>query len=116
MPREAGRLATWRLCGMALAVATSLAWPERVMAQGAEQQVTQRLVQEFGVEERRIADLRKSHLGYGEIHHVLSLATQMPGGITDENVNEIMAMRQERKMGWGAIAHELGTPPHGHNR
>jgi hypothetical protein len=72
------------------------------------QHVTQRLMQEFGVEEARITGLREQNLGYGEIHHALTLARQMPGGITDENVNTIMQMRQEQHMGWGQISQELG--------
>jgi hypothetical protein len=111
---------------LALGLATALGAPSTVWsAEGDEQaatqldeeanspdgaqHVTQRLTQEFGVEEARITSLREKNLGYGEIHHALSLARQMPGGITDDNVNSIMQMRQDQHMGWGKIAQELGT-------
>ena len=44
------------------------------------QHVTQRLSQTFGVEASRITELRQEQLGYGEIHHLLSIAQRMPGG------------------------------------
>lgn len=73
------------------------------------QRVTQRLATEFNVPAEQVTSLREEGMGYGEIHHALSLAEQMPGGITDANVDQIVTMRQEQKMGWGRIAQELGT-------
>jgi len=72
-------------------------------------QVVERLATAFHVEASQVEDLREQGLGYGEIHHVFALANQMPGGITQENVDAIMEMRQGEKMGWGHIAHEVGT-------
>lgn len=73
------------------------------------QHVTQRLMQEFGVDEARISSLRDERLGYGEIHHALSLAQQMPGGITDDNINQLLQMWQDQHLGWGQIAQQLDT-------
>lgn len=71
--------------------------------------VINRLKNEFHVEESQINDLRsKEKLGYGEIGIALSLAQQMPGGITNENIQKVMDLRQgERKTGWGNVAKEL---------
>ncbi len=130
MNRGMGWKVRGSLCGMVLAISTILGWPHAVVVQAAEEEahegtasdldheastpegtkrVTQKLATEFGVEEARITSLRDKGLGYGEAHHALSLSEHMPGGITDENVNTIMTMRQKQKMGWGEIAHALGT-------
>lgn len=71
--------------------------------------VQQKLAAKFGVEESQIASLRDESLGYGEIDHTLTLAERQPGGITDENVDNILAMRQDQHMGWGQIAKSEGT-------
>ena len=71
--------------------------------------VTERLAGKFHVETKVISDLRDQHLGFGEIDHALTLANQLPGGATQENIDQIMAMRQENGMGWGQIGHELDT-------
>ena len=74
------------------------------------QQVVRKLEQEFSVSESQVTSLRDRKLGFGEIAVVFSLAKKMPGGITDDNVNRIMTMRQGTPtMGWGRIAQELGT-------
>lgn len=74
------------------------------------QQVVRKLEQEFSVSESQVTSLRDRNLGFGEIAVVFSLAKKMPGGITDDNVNRIMTMRQgPPTMGWGRIAQELGT-------
>ena len=71
--------------------------------------VVDKLKTEFGVDEARIQGLRDQKLGYGGVSIVLSLAQTMPGGITDGNVQKIMALRQGPPvMGWGKIAKELG--------
>jgi hypothetical protein len=72
-----------------------------------EQRVIQRLTAKFNVDEARVTGLREKGLGYGEVDHALTLAERLPGGITDENVNQIMAMRQDQHMGWGKISQEL---------
>ncbi len=75
-----------------------------------EKAVTERLEKEFGVDDARIKSLRDKNLGYGEVAITLSLAGKLPGGITDENVNKIISMRQGPPMaGWGKVAKELGV-------
>lgn len=69
----------------------------------------QKLAAKFGVDEAEIASLRGENLGYGEIDHTLTLAERMPGGITDENVGQVLEMRQDQHMGWGQIAKSQGT-------
>ncbi len=77
---------------------------------GGKNAVVLKLEKEFNVPESRITSLRDKKLGYGEITIVLSLCNTMPGGITDANVNEVMAMRAGPPvMGWGEIANKLGT-------
>ena len=70
--------------------------------------VVEKLRNEFQVEESVINDLRSRDMGYGEVGIALSLAKQMPGGITDENIQKVMDLRQgESKMGCGNVAKEL---------
>lgn len=71
--------------------------------------VVERFTSQFGVEETRIEDLRAQKLGYGEISIAFSLAQKMPGGITDENMDKVLALRkgEEGKMGWGNVAKKL---------
>jgi len=71
--------------------------------------VVNRLENEFHVEESQINNLRvKEKLGYGEIGIALALARQMPGGVTKENIQKVVDLRQgEKKTGWGNIAKEL---------
>lgn len=90
-------------------------WLSRVYAQDAdankgEAKAETRLEQKFNVSDARIDSLRKQKLGFGEISHVLSLAKQMPGGINDQNIDKVMALRQGQgghKEGWGDVAHDL---------
>lgn len=71
--------------------------------------VTDKLMAEFKVDAARIQGLRDQKLGYGEVSIVLALAQGMPDGITDANVQKIMALRQGPPvMGWGKIAKEMG--------
>ncbi|PIQ83801.1 MAG: hypothetical protein COV75_05590 [Candidatus Omnitrophica bacterium CG11_big_fil_rev_8_21_14_0_20_63_9] len=67
---------------------------------------TQRFMKEFSVDESRIGSLRDPRFSDDDIRRTLSLAQQMPGGITDENVDRIVRMRQDR-MEWGRISREL---------
>jgi hypothetical protein len=72
--------------------------------------VVGRIEKEFSVTDAQIKDLRNQKMGYGEISIVFSLASKMPGGITDANIQEVMTLRQgPPKMGWGEIAKKLGT-------
>jgi Sec-independent protein translocase protein TatA len=70
--------------------------------------VVERLKNEFDVEESVINDLRSKQMGYGEVGIALSLAKQMPGGITEENIQKVIDLRQgETKTGWGNVAKQL---------
>jgi hypothetical protein len=71
--------------------------------------VITRLETTFGVDQARIDGLRAQSLGYGEIAIVLALSQKMDGGITDANIQTIMAMRTGTPpLGWGEIANKLG--------
>jgi hypothetical protein len=75
-----------------------------------EKTVEESLESRFHVDDARIAGLRDRKLGYGEIAIVLALAQKMPGGITDANVQALMAERQgPPTMGWGRIARKQGV-------
>jgi len=54
-----------------------------------------------------VQDYRAKGLGYGEISILLALAANQEGA-SPKSVNEILAMRQTDKMGWGNIAKALG--------
>ena len=54
-----------------------------------------------------VQDYRAKKLGYGEISILLALAAKQEG-TSAKSVNEILAMRQTEKMGWGKIAKDLG--------
>ena len=54
-----------------------------------------------------VQDYRAKGLGYGEISILLALASKQDG-TSPKSVNEILAMRQTDKMGWGNIAKTLG--------
>ncbi len=72
--------------------------------------VVGRIEKEFSVTDAQIKDLRNQKMGYGEISIVFSLASKMPGGITDANIQEVMTLRQgPPRMGWGEVAKKLGT-------
>lgn len=74
-----------------------------------EKTVTDKLMAEFNVDAARIQALRDQKMGYGGVSIALSLAQGLPGGITDANVQKVMALRQGPPvMGWGKVAKELG--------
>ncbi len=74
-----------------------------------QQRVTDKIKTRFGVDDARVQGLRDKNMGYGEISIALGLAQGLPGGITDANVDKIMALRQGPPvMGWGKIAKDLG--------
>ncbi|MBI4308809.1 MAG: hypothetical protein HY591_00605 [Candidatus Omnitrophica bacterium] len=78
---------------------------------GEARRVEERLEKKFNVTDARIDSLRKQGLGYGEIGTTLSLASRMPGGINDQNIQKVMDLRQGQgghKEGWGKIAGQLG--------
>lgn len=73
-----------------------------------EAAVVGRIVSEFGVDEALVEDLRAKKLGYGEITLALSLAERLPGGITDENLDKVLDLRQGPPVqGWGNVAKSL---------
>lgn len=75
-----------------------------------ERAVVRRLAREFAVDEARVATLRSRTLGYGEIATLLSFAKALSGGITDANVQKVLAMRQGPPvMGWGQMARASGV-------
>ncbi len=73
-----------------------------------ETAVVKRLARDFDVPPDRVAALRGTGLGYGDITIVLSLARKLPGGITDANVEKVTALRQgQPQPGWGEVAKKL---------
>ena len=54
-----------------------------------------------------VQDYRAKGLGYGEISILLAVSAKQEG-TSPKSVNEILAMRETDKMGWGNIAKELG--------
>lgn len=75
-----------------------------------ENAIVDRLEEQFEVDEAVIQGLRDKKLGYGEITITLALADKLEGGITDANIDQILAMRgaDGKKEGWGVIAKKLG--------
>jgi hypothetical protein len=59
------------------------------------------------LEAKDVQNLRQQKLGYGEISILLALAAKQEGP-SPKSVNEILAMRQTDKMGWGNVAKALG--------
>lgn len=71
--------------------------------------VAERIKNEFKVDEARVQGLRDQKLGYGGISIALGLAQELPGGITDANMEKVMALRQgPPATGWGNVAKQLG--------
>lgn len=64
---------------------------------------------DFVVDDATLQGLRDQKMGYGEITIALGLARQLPGGVTEANIQKITALRQGQPvMGWGRIARDLG--------
>jgi hypothetical protein len=75
-----------------------------------EKAVVKRLVAELKATEQQIQALRDLKIGYGEIAVVLSLAQKMPGGVTGDNVQKVLSLRQGPPVaGWGQVARQLGA-------
>lgn len=71
--------------------------------------VANKIKTQFGVDDARVQAMRDSGLNNGEIQITLALAQSMPGGINDENVRKLTALRQgPPKAGWGKITRDLG--------
>ncbi|MGD9643119.1 MAG: hypothetical protein AB7V08_10310 [Elusimicrobiales bacterium] len=74
-----------------------------------QERVAAKIKAQFGVDDARVQAMKDSGLNNGEIQIALALAQGMPGGITDENVQKLTALRQgPPKAGWGKIAKDLG--------
>lgn len=74
-----------------------------------EKAVAEKIKNEFKVDDARVQGLRDQKLGYGGISIALGLAQGMPGGITDANMEKVMALRQGPPVtGWGNVAKQLG--------
>ncbi len=79
-------------------------------SEGSRSNVEKRLAGQFKVDSATINELRARKMGYGEISMALSLAQQMPGGASKENIQKVMSVRQEyNKVGWGDVAKQLGV-------
>lgn len=82
---------------------------ETASTPGGKTAVVDKIEKEFGVDEATIQELRAQKLGYGEITIALSLAERLPGGLTPENIDKVVSMRQGSHIeGWGNIARDLG--------
>jgi len=74
-----------------------------------QERVANKIKTQFGVDDARVQAMKDSGLSNGEIQIALALAQGMPGGINDENVQKLTALRQgPPKAGWGKIAKDLG--------
>ena len=72
--------------------------------------VAEKIKKDFKVDDARLNGLRDKQLKDGEMAIALALAEGLPGGITDENVQKVVAMRQGPPVaGWGKVAKELGV-------
>lgn len=79
--------------------------------------VINKIVNEFGVDEAVVRELRARKLGYGEITLALSLAERLPGGLTPENLDSVMEARLGPPVkGWGNVARsfDLSLKPSQH--
>ena len=75
-----------------------------------EKAVLKEIEAEFKVSNAQVQALRDRKLGYGEIAIVLSLTKNIPGGITEENLQRVLSMRQGPPVaGWGQVAQQLGA-------
>ncbi len=70
--------------------------------------VMDRLSKEFKVPVDKISALKDKNLGYGDIAAIYAFADKMSGGITDDNVNKVVSLR-ESKTGWAMIAKDVNV-------
>ena len=74
-----------------------------------QRRVKHKIEDQFGVNGARVLGMRYKALGYGEISIILGLAQELHGGLKDENLYKIVALRQGPPVaGWGKIAKDLG--------
>lgn len=99
-----------KIAAMGLTVLLALCGAASAEMEPKDAGMDEKLKTEYKVDEARIESLRAKSLGYGEIKNVLAIAEKMPGGISDANVDKIMALRQGPPvMGWGEIAKKQGV-------
>ena len=79
-----------------------------------EKAVLKEIETEFKVSNARVQALRERKLGYGEIAIVLSLTKNMPGGVTEENLQKVLSMRQGPPVaGWSRVRPTTGGQTRG---
>jgi len=89
---------------------TAVSMDKETASEVGRKAVEEQLKAEFGVDDARIQSLRDKKLGYGGVALVLALSQKLEGGITDANVDRVLALRQGPPvMGWGRVARELGV-------
>jgi hypothetical protein len=77
---------------------------------GGTKTVSDHLKKQFHINEEIIYSLRDRKIGYGDITTVLAVAEQMPGGITKDNLEEVVNMRggHTGDESWNKITDYLG--------
>lgn len=82
---------------------------DRCRPEGGQERIANKLKAQYGVDDARLRVMREAGLNHGEISLALALAQGMPGGINDENVQKVTALRLgPPKAGWGNVAKDLG--------
>ena len=83
---------------------------QEVKKLGGTKMVADRMINQFQVDGEFINTLRDKKITYGEMITVLAFAEQMPGGINEDNVDEIIHLRRGKwgDAGWEKVAGFLG--------
>lgn len=69
---------------------------------------TKALAAKYSVDASVITNLRNKGQGFGEINILLSLASELPGGVTASNITRVDGLRHGATVkGWGQVAHQL---------
>jgi hypothetical protein len=71
-----------------------------------EAAVKARLSKTFNLPADRISQLLDRNPGYGELTVILAIAEKMAGGMTEENINRVLTLRQGHK-GWSEITRNV---------
>ncbi len=77
---------------------------------GGTKVVAEHFKAQYGVDAEVIYTLREQKIGYGDIGVVLAMAEQMPGGINQDNLDEIVSLHAGQNISrrWETIAEYLG--------
>lgn len=76
--------------------------------QKGEQAVRKRIEKDFHVTAAQVTALKEKNLGYGEIVIVLTLVRHMQGGLTEENIGQVLALHTgPPAAGWDDVARRL---------